>query len=87
MLCLFCQNATINGPKIYHHAAKSYAISIRNKRGKRKDTSSIHKCAKYERKKKRHGIYFKPYNIKYRLKSFKFTTFNNQSNKIKKEAW
>ena len=46
----------------------------------------MHKCAKYERKKKRHKIYFKPYNIKYQLKSFKFTTFNNQSNKIKKEA-
>ena len=46
----------------------------------------MHKCAKYERKKKRYKIYFKPYNIKYRLKSFKFTTFNNQSNKIKKEA-
>ena len=46
----------------------------------------MHKCAKYERKKKRHRIYFKPYDIKYRLKSFKFTIFNNQSNKIKKEA-
>ena len=45
----------------------------------------MHKCAKYERKTKRQDL-FKPYNIKYHLKSFKFTTFNNQSNKIKKEA-
>ena len=44
----------------------------------------MHKCAKYERKKKRQRIYFKPYNIKYCLKSFKITTFNNQSNKKKK---
>ena len=45
-------------------------INVPSMRGKRKDKR----------------IYFKPYNIKYRLKSFKFTTFNNQSNKIKKEA-
>ena len=45
-------------------------INVPSMRGKRKDKR----------------IYFKPYNIKYRLKSFKFTTFNNQSYKIKKEA-
>ena len=38
------------------------------------------------RGKRKDRIYVKPYNIKYHLKSFKFTTFNNQSNKIKKEA-
>ena len=38
------------------------------------------------RGKRKDRIYFKPYNIKYRLKSFKFTTFNSQSNKIIKEA-
>ena len=43
----------------------------------------MHKRAKYERKKRRHMIYFKPYNINYRLKSFKFTTFNNQINNRK----
>ena len=36
MIHLFRQNAMINGPKIYRHAAKSfYVISIRNKREKK----------------------------------------------------
>jgi len=35
---LYCQNATINGSRIYRHAAKSfYVISNRNKREEKEE--------------------------------------------------
>ena len=41
MIHLFRQNATINGPMIYCHAAKIYAISIRNKREEKEKTQDL----------------------------------------------
>ena len=41
MIHLFRQNTTINGPMIYRHAAKSYAISIRNKREEKEKTQVL----------------------------------------------
>ena len=43
MIHLFRQNATINGPRIYRHATKSfYVISIRNKREEKEKTQDLY---------------------------------------------